>query len=128
MRIYLAARYRRLAEMRRSADDLERLGHQVTSRWLRGHHDVPGPLGDPAWPSIGQQDMEDVQAADALIAFTEPQRGEGGGGRHVELGMGLAWGKRLLVVGPREHLFHTLPSIEVYPTWTDALQALSSEG
>ncbi len=88
---------------------------------------MPGPLGDPAWPGIAQEDMDDVQAADALIAFTEPRRGEGAGGRHVELGMALAWGKRLLVVGPREHLFHTLPSIEAYPTWTDALQALSTD-
>ena len=67
--------------------------------------------------------LDDVAAADAVVCFLEPGGG-GNGGRHVEFGMALAWGKRTIVVGEPEHLFHTLPSVRVYPTWADALDAL----
>ena len=126
MRIYLAARYRRLDEMRRYANDLLTRGHQVTSRWLQGDHQAPGALNDPSWADIAQEDVDDVLAADAVVSFAEPDRG-GGGGRHVEFGIGLASGKRLLVVGQAEHLFHTVQPVEVYASWPDALEALSSE-
>jgi hypothetical protein len=56
-----------------------------------------------------------LHKAATLISFTDgaPARG----GRHVEFGMAYAWGKRLIVVGPREHVFHALPLVEHYPDW-----------
>lgn len=127
MRIYLAARNYRLDELRGYADDLRTMGHEVTSRWLQGRHQAPASLDHPQWASIAQEDVDDLAAADALISITEPSRG-GGGGRHVEFGLGLAWGKRMLLVGAAENLFHTLPSVEAYPTWEAALAGLRSEG
>ena len=126
MKIYLATRYRRIDEMNRRAEDLRKLGHLVTSRWLDGHHEAPMPLDDPSWPEIAQEDVDDVRAADVVVSFTQSQRG-GGGGRHVEFGLGLGLGKRLVLVGPREHLFHTLPSVEVYRTWSEALESLATQ-
>lgn len=41
------------------------------------------------------------------------------GGRHVEFGMALALGKRVIVVGPRENVFHLLPEVEVHVNWND---------
>ena len=59
-----------------------------------------------------------MEAADALIAFTERPRAElTRGGRHVEFGMALAWRKRVLVVGPRETVFHTLGQVEHFWKW-----------
>ena len=124
MKVYLAGRYRRLDEIRRCADDLRESGHQVTSRWVLERHTAPGPLDHPSWAALAQNDVDDTLAADAVISFTEAERG-GGGGRQVEFGMGLALGKRLILVGPREHLFHTLPGVEVYATWGEALDGLS---
>ena len=123
MRIYLAARYRRRPEMQRRAEELSALGHHVTSRWIRGSHSVSDGLDDPSWARFAQEDFEDVAAADAVVCFLEPGGG-GSGGRHVELGMALGQGKRTIVVGEPEHLFHTLPSVEAYPTWPEALEAL----
>ena len=125
MKIYLATRYRRIDEMKRRAEDLRNLGHLVTSRWVDGHHEAPGALDDPSWPGIAQEDVDDVRAADVVVSFTQ-KRG-GGGGRHVEFGLGLGLGKRLVLVGPREHLFHTLPSVEVYLTWSEALESLATQ-
>jgi hypothetical protein len=123
VRIYLAARYRRQHELRGYADELEVLGYQVTSRWIRGSHSVSGGLEDPRWAEIALEDVEDVAAADMIVCFLEPDGG-GSGGRHAEFGMALGSGKRTIVVGEPEHLFHTLPSVEVYRKWPDALAAL----
>ena len=123
MRVYLAARYRRREELRRRAGELAALGHEITSRWIRGGHSASGDLDDPLWAEYARDDFEDVAAADAVVCFLEPNGG-GSGGRHAEFGMALAWGKRVIVVGEPEHLFHTLPSVEPYPTWSEALDAL----
>ena len=109
--------------MRRRAGELTALGHEITSRWIRGSHSVSGGFDDPLWARYAREDFDDVAAADAVVCFLEPGGG-GSGGRHVEFGMALAWGKRTIVVGEPEHLFHTLPSVRVYPTWADALDAL----
>ena len=85
MRIYLAARYRRQGELRRRAEELSALGHEVTARWIHGFHRAAGGLDDPLWPKIAQEDVDDVAAADAVVCFLE-SNGGGGGGRHAEFG------------------------------------------
>ena len=123
MRVYLAARYRHAEELRRRAEELSALGHDVTSRWIRGGHSVAGGYDDPRWARYAQEDFDDVESADAVVCLLEPNGG-GSGGRHVEFGLALAWGKRTIVVGEPAHLFHTLPSVEAYATWAEALDAL----
>jgi hypothetical protein len=127
MLVYLAAAYPRLEEMRGIRDVLEAFGHKVMSRWI----DQPPGEGagvtelaaDPAaYVKYAELDMADLAAAEVVISFT----GEGGrGGRHVEFGMAVAMGKRLVLVGPREHVFHTLPHIEWYPDWSRLVMAWS---
>ncbi len=122
MRVYLSARYGKIDEMRNHAKELRDLGHHVTSSWLRGTIAPSTDLSDPAWPTIAQQDVNDVFACDAVIYFAEADRSSGG--RHVEFGMGLGLGKRMMVVGEPEHLFHTLPTVEVYSDWGETLHVL----
>jgi hypothetical protein len=131
MIIYLAARYSRNDEMRGVRDVLEAFGHKVTSRWIDLHGGkYPGSFtpdqlnSDPAsCAGIAAADIEDMDAADTVISFTSP--GEGKGGRHTEFGWALGRAKRLVVVGPREHVFHTLPQVEWYPDWSRLVMALS---
>ena len=40
MKIYLASRYSRIEELKGHAEELVILGHEVTSRWLKGGHRV----------------------------------------------------------------------------------------
>lgn len=131
MKIYLAARYSRNDEMRGVRDVLTAMGHEITSRWIDLHGGkyptsfTPEILNsDPDYcGALGQHDAEDVAAADTVISFT----GEGGkGGRHVEFGIGLALGKRSIIVGPREHIFHALPEVEHFPSWRSLVIALAS--
>jgi len=132
VRIYLAAAYERKDEMMGVRDVLTALGYQVTSRWI---DQPPGEgLGtaelsaDPArGVPYAELDLADLVAADTVISFT----GQGGrGGRHVEFGWALALRRygnpvRLILVGPREHVFHSLPEIEHYPDWSRLVMALS---
>jgi hypothetical protein len=140
--IYLAASYSRRLELLGYRKELEAAGHTVVSTWVDGHHEKPGqeavddgdgkrfnaPDEDVAgWAS---EDVADVLASDCIISFT----GTGGrGGRHVEFGIGLGMKEmgqieypdmRLMIVGPREHVFHYLPGVEVYADWDECLAAL----
>ena len=42
----------------------------------------------------------------------------------MEFGSGLALGKRLMVVGFRENVFHCLPRVEFFQTWEETLDTL----
>lgn len=133
MNIYLAARFSQHSEMQGVRDVLEVLGHKITSRWidLHGGDQLESATSDQlnvdpeACSVFGIHDIEDMDAAETMISFTTT--GGGKGGRHVEFGYGLATGKRMVLVGPREHIFHTLPQVEHYPDWSRLVIALSSE-
>ena len=140
MLIYLAARYSRLEELQGYADDLRAIGHRVEAHWLLGHHQMHEAADkvEAATMSVpiearlikgrlfAEDDFLDVFGANMLIAFSEEPRtgGASRGGRHVELGLALAWGKEIIVVGPRENVFHTLPQVRHFWRWSEALVAL----
>ena len=125
MKIYLAAPYSLKYEVSKKADHLRRLGFIVTSSWLE----------EPERPDIQLQDLSnkerieravrnlnDVDAADALVLFSHP---DSRGGKHVEFGH--ARNKIRIVVGPHENIFHYLPMVNVVPTWLDAVEILMEE-
>lgn len=133
MKIYLASRYSRFREMQGYRDQLEAIGHIVTSRWIHGDHQI-----DDAGLSLqakeaerirfAQEDRDDLLSADCVISFTEaPRSSNSRGGRHVEYGMALALGRRAIVVGHRENVFHCLPEVEFYEGWPSALGAISQK-
>ena len=146
VKVYLAARYSRHPEMQGYARMLRHFGVEVTSRWINGSHqsmlngEVLGPEREAMFESghpdreaqrreFAQHDWDDVMAADVVISFTEQPRtvGNSRGGRHVEFGAALAAGKRCIVVGWRENVFHCLPQVEFYETWMDALEAVTGQ-
>ena len=118
MKIYLAAPFSASHQVETGyAQDLIKWGHTVVSQW---HHNVPlEDLGQAA-----RRDLEDILWADILILLTELRPGTNKGGRHVEFGFALARNKRVMVVGPRQHLFHYLPNVETFPTWKQCLDFL----
>jgi hypothetical protein len=116
MRVYLASRFGRRYELRRYRQDLEDLGHIVTSRWLDAGSEDPEALG-----LCAQEDLIDIVTADTLVNFTEEPRGDSRGARHCEFGLGLGLNKRLILIGPLEHAFHFLPQVERFASWADFL-------
>jgi hypothetical protein len=146
MKIYLASRYSRRLELCRYRDELRAGGHQVTSRWLNGGHQIDNDgraIGDEGEAAVergealaakfAEDDLADIDEAELFIAFTEQPRQGGGrnrGGRHVELGYAIAaerWGPGLgiWIVGPRENVFCWVPEIsEQFDAWDAALAHL----
>jgi hypothetical protein len=133
MRYYFAGRYSRHAELAGYRDQLQLIPDAVvTSRWIDQHGGelevsyTPEVLAaDPAacW-KLGLHDLEDLKSSRAVVSFTG-NGGGGKGGRHVEHGVGLILnelrpitGFRLIVIGPRENIFHCHPATEVYPDFT----------
>lgn len=130
MKIYLAARYSRIEELRNLREELQRMGHEVTSRWLDTDWERTSNGSSVAPPEYREKhcliDLEDVRAADCCISFTEEPNSPHGkkGGRHVEFGVALQDGKRLIVVGFRENIFHHHPKVEFFNSQWDMLRAL----
>jgi nucleoside 2-deoxyribosyltransferase len=135
--IYLASRYSRRDQLRDLAAELRRMGHEITSRWLEessrpdcgtlpdGRSRIAPPEERSAFAA---QDIEDVRAAELVVSITEPEDAKASrGGRHVEFGAAFAWGKRLVVIGYRENVFHHLPGVEFHASQWDWLRALAAE-
>lgn len=131
MKIYLASRYIRREEMVGYAAELRKLGHEITSRWINGSHQIPHGIGHGVdiqfARQFAQEDWFDLQEAVCCCCFTEAETGiaSGRGGRHVELGMALAWGKHVIVVGFRENVFCYLPEVVYFEHWSDAREWLA---
>lgn len=123
-KIYLAARYSRRDEMRQIAYELEELhGHAVVSTWLMEINPLNTKLGDDSpefYRETAQTDLADIDKADTFVFFAEdPLVGVPRGGRHVEFGYAYATGKRMVVIGAEENIFHYLTDVFVFPTVED---------
>ena len=129
MKLYLAARFSRLPELLGYKAELEADGFVVTSRWLLGGHEWVGTADEDIPVSelvrFAQDDLEDIDAADVIVCFTEsPRSGPARGGRHVEAGYALAKGMPIIVVGHRENVFYCLPDVDFAETWEEAREWL----
>jgi hypothetical protein len=123
VKIYLAARFSRRDELQGYAAQLTRMGHEVTSRWLWVDHqltDADQQDREVAYLRghvFALDDLADVRRADIVVSFTESPRTGTRGGRHVEFGIGLERELGLVIIGPREHVFHYLPWVIQYDSW-----------
>ncbi len=128
-KIYLAARYSRSAELRRYRDILEEMGHTVTSTWIEGGHEAlkeGGPELKAARAEFAYSDIHDLRQADTIICFMEEPRTPTRGGRHVEYGIALERGMELIVIGPKETIFHEIGEVFHYNTWEEFIANLTS--
>ena len=123
---YLASRYGRLDELVQYRDHLRRLGHEVTSRWLNGEHRISED-DTSRWYEFAEDDLDDIDAADVLIHFSQKARTPSRGGRFVEVGYALALGMRVINVGPIENVFLAHRGVETFETWDDCLAAIAMQ-
>jgi hypothetical protein len=124
-RIYIAGRYSRREEFNTYADELRSRGATIDARWLTGAHDSAFTMkdiraGDRAGIRHAQkaaaEDLRDVMRSNMLLSFTEnDDAGYTSGGRHVEFGVAYVNGLTLVIVGPRENVFHCHGVAEVFP-------------
>jgi nucleoside 2-deoxyribosyltransferase len=119
---YLCSRFSRRAELQQYRAVLQALGHVVTSSWIDIAEEDP-----TAAVKCALQDLKDILAADTLIAFSEPERSPfTRGGRHFESGFAFAMGKKLMLVGPVENFFYSLPEWQKFASFDDVLVELKN--
>ena len=137
MRVYIASKFANIQGVERYAEQLRSWGHEVVSRWHRpGVRDTrmakEVDREEYTMPREAQEyalaDLEDLHLSDVVISLTHaPGTYHRRGGRHVEFGYGLARGKTMIIVGPRENVFHTLPEVLVVHKWGLLLKTILSE-
>lgn len=129
MKVYLAASFKMINELREYAKQLRKAGHEVTSSWLRERSkpDVELLPGDN-YRKNALIDLFDIDRADTFAIFTVPgtefiKRG----GKHFEAGYAHAKGKTIHVIGPDENIFYQLPEMIHYESWDQYIYDHGSE-
>lgn len=126
MQVYLAGRYSKKLELRKYADELEKVGIRVGTEWLKEPDNPNGALSDSSESKLAEyarQDYWNIGACDVFVFFAENQDFQPPrGGRHVEFGMALILGKPIVVVGSPENIFHYLPGFHIghFENWNSA--------
>lgn len=132
MKIYLASAYQSREQIRAYAADLEDAGFDCTSTWLNEEHEInDGTVGaateldDVTVANHVRVDLYDIRRSDILVIFTESVTGhQGGGGRHVEMGIALERGIPIVVVGTPENIFQRGSSTARCVDWHMAIISL----
>lgn len=64
--------------------------------------------------------LQQIAQTNLVAVFSDvPHAPDPRGGKHVEMGAALALGKRVLLCGPPEHIFHELADVERYDGWAE---------
>lgn len=69
----------------------------------------PRHTSPPDAEDIALRAIEDICRCDMFVLFTTGEFARGG--RHFETGLAYGLGKRIIVVRPVEHVFHSLPNV-----------------
>ena len=132
MKVYLAARYSRRDELREYKTALEAIGVEITSRWLNETEPLDSQMvehSEAFYVETATIDFQDVDAADALVFFSEnPLVGWPRGGRHVEYGYAFKGNKPIYVVGPKENVFHYIGMVKHFATFEELVAHLKTVG
>jgi hypothetical protein len=112
--VYIAASFDTADAVRTLRDQLQNYVN-VTSSWCE---EPPLVADDYREKPIearyrANEDLLDIERSEIVAVFTDVPSTTGG--LHVELGLALALGKRIIVVGPRRNVFHYLNVVEHYP-------------
>lgn len=123
MSFYLAAQFSWKDSIAAKKKQLEQLGFKVTSTWTDEVADPKCSLKDFSGDyhkEMADRDLREINEADVLVAFSvDPDTLTRRGGRHVEFGYALGKGKSVVVVGPRENIFHHLPNVKQFDSWDE---------
>jgi nucleoside 2-deoxyribosyltransferase len=93
MKIYIAHNFAaRQTLLLTVVPTLERMGHVVTSRWIKEG-------GSGTRENDAHKDLDDVLKADALLFYTDQCGNTPGRGKFFELGYAFAQGKRCYLMG-----------------------------
>jgi hypothetical protein len=125
MRVYVATNFARATLARAVMTTLEQDGHVITHDWTG--ENAAGKSGDELARYLQRcaiQDFSGVRRCQVLVVLNHPQ----GRGMFVEVGIALALGKIVLVVGPSmaECIFYAMAQCIHVETVADIAGALAA--
>lgn len=110
------------------SEELRSYGIEPTSSWVNEPYDPTiqdHKLTDEEYQALALKDVQDIVDADILVLHTDPTKTIFRAGRHVEFGIAVARYMPIFVVGmERENIFHHLPQVEHFSSWTYGLDRL----
>ena len=116
MNVYVATKWENRDEAARVMKDLQDLGHVITCDWT---------TVDQESQAQAAADMAGVLFAEAVIVLAEqdwPFKGT-----YVEMGMALAAGTQVYIVGPYANtIFDKLPTVRRFPDYKTFIQWFSA--
>lgn len=128
--IYLAAQFHLKDDVGIRKEELVKLGYQVISTWTEEAANGVCSLKDFEHNyhlEVSERDIREIDQCDILVLFTvDPDEYTRRGGRHFESGYAYGINKRLVIIGPRENIFHYLPGVDVYDTWEQFVGTLEN--
>lgn len=129
MNVYIAAPFSWKDEINDYATELRSLGINVTSSWLEEKADPKCTLDqfqDSYHEEIAAVDVRDIDAAQVVAVFTIDPLGppKPRGGRHWETGYAYGRNKEVIVIGPKENIFHYLSDVKTFGTKEEAKKYL----
>lgn len=121
LKVYLASRWEDRDEIIGYRDYLEKAADiESTSRWLTPTHprlQRKVAQDKKTGRTVQARDIEDILRADIVIVFSPRKaHGNGTGGRHVECGIAIGTGKKVLLCGIPENVFHCNELVKTVPT------------
>ena len=124
----MANQYNQKEQMKAVAEQLRAKGIEVTSTWMEEPHAPGVQLRDVKVSELVEyayRDLLEITQADLMVFFAvDPTTPTFRGGRHVEFGYALANRKPIVVVGPKENIFHYTSNVRNFDNWDDALYYL----
>ena len=114
---YIAAPWDMKAEAKRIAKWFVADGWNNTARWL----ELGDDLDSTHYKAEAVNDVVDVANSDVLILLNSQKRGEETSGKAVEMGMAIAWGLPVIVIGEWSNVFHFLPGVKMVKTIEEAV-------
>lgn len=115
---YIASAFTRKEEMRYIRSTMQAAGFNVVADWL----DEPAESDDTAPTDEYREacallDLKNVNECDVFVCFI----GGVGSGHHTELGLALCGGKRIVLIGKKNNIFHYLPLLDYFTDFADFL-------
>jgi hypothetical protein len=131
MRVYLAGHYSKKLEIKSASLDLKYVGIPVVSTWYfeRKPPNVSmGEVSETFRRYTARCDKAELRRATHFVLFSlGPDTYFTRGGHCWENGYADAMGLRVVIVGPRQHVFHYLRGRKRFDTWGQAFTWLKKE-
>ena len=129
MRVYLAGPFSWKDALKTYSLELNEMGIEVTSSWLDEEASPDSTLDQFSTEhnqKIANIDVADIERADVVAVFTINPLGppKPRGGRHWETGYAQGRGKEVIIIGPKENIFHYLDNVKQFDGRLEAKQYL----